>query len=186
MTEQNLPTVLNGIFTDNSTPDAVFSALLPALGEVLQCDRIFLYLRHPQTRIGKTPYCWRRSQEYPDVSNSDWKEEPKSLPLEDPLFAAALGTEASIFVEDVQTASPQVLNKEFEQKNFGHRALIHAHLCHNGELWGVLQPCVFQHPRVWTDFDRFVVHEVTERITLLAVDYITQHRSTMNFQPFPN
>ncbi|MCL1463962.1 GAF domain-containing protein [Argonema galeatum] len=172
MTDQTLPTVLEKILSDSSTPDAVFSALLPALGEVLKCDRIFLYLYNPQKQLGKVAYCWRRSPEYPDVTEFNWKKEPASLPLEDPLFAAALRTEPSVFVEDVETASPKVVNKDFEQKNFGHRALVHAHLCQDGLLWGILQPCVFGQPRVWTEFDRFVIATITEKIAPLAVTYI--------------
>ena len=172
MADQALPTVLEKILATDSKPDAVFSALLPALGEVLQCDRCFLYLRNPQTKIGKIPYCWRLSEQYPDVTDSDWKEEPESLPNEDPLFAAALRTEKSIFVEDVETANPEVVNLDFEQKNFGHRALIHAHLCQDGHLWGILQPCIFGQPRVWTEYDHSVITQLENKITPLAVAYI--------------
>jgi GAF domain-containing protein len=172
MTEQALPEVLEKIFATSREPDAVFSALLPALCEVLKCDRCFLYLRNPHTRIGRTPYCWLRSPQYPDVSTAEWVKEPESLPKEDPLFAAALRTDASIFVEDVETASPEVVNRDFEAENFGHRALVHAHLCHDGMLWGVLQPCVFGQPRVWSEFDRSVMAQVTEKATPLAVAYV--------------
>ena len=170
-----LPIVLEQILSNN-TPDTVFAALLPALGEVLQCERIFLYLRDPQTHIGKAAYCWCRSPEYPDVSDSEWKQEPESLASEDPLWAAAMRTEPSIFVEDVETASPQVVNKAFEQKNFGHRALIHAHLRCDGQLWGILQPCVFGKPRVWTEADRSIIGAVTEKLTPLAVSYVKTAR----------
>lgn len=170
MTDQ-LPTVLENILAD-SAPDAVFSALLPALCNVLQCDRCFLYLRNPQTHTGKTAYCWLRSPQYPDVTDSDWNKEPASLPKEDPLFAAALRTEESIFVEDVETANPEVVNLAFEQKNFGHRALVHSHLCQDDMLWGILQPCVFGKPRVWTEFDRSVIAQVEKKITPLAVAYV--------------
>ena len=170
--QQNLPSVIEEVFRKNNQPDAVFSALLPALGEVLKCDRIFLYLRNPQTKIGKTPFCWRRSSEYPDVTTSDWQKEPESLADEDPLFAAALHTKPSVFVEDVETANPAVVNKDFEHKSFGHRALIHAHLCENDSLWGILQPEIFGQPRTWTEFDYFVIDEVTKRITPLVIDYV--------------
>ncbi len=172
MKDSAIPVVIEKILNDDSTPDAVFSNLLPALGEVLQCDRCFLYLRHPQTQIGKVVYCWCRSCEYPDVTDSNWKQEPKSLALEDPLWAAAMRTEASIFVEDVETASPLVVNKDFERKNFGHRALVHAHLCCDGQLWGILQPSVFGQPRVWTESDRCIIATVTEKLTPLAVTYV--------------
>ena len=174
-----IPPVLDKIFSEDSTPDAVFSALLPALGEVLQCDRIFLYLRDPHTSIGKVPYCWRRTQEYPNILDADWKKEPESLPKEDPLFAAALHTKPSVFVEDVETANPEVVNKAFEQKEFGHRALVHAHLCKDNLLWGILQPCVFGQPRVWTPEDRSIMTTVTEKLTPLAVAYILAAKSSI-------
>ena len=172
MLDQSLPAVLLKVLENNQEPDVVFSALMPALGEVLQSDRCFLYLRDPITRIGKVSYCWCRSSEFPEIFDADWKPEPESLAKEDPMFAAALQTEPSIFVEDVETASPEIVNKAFEHKTFGHRALIHAHLCLDGQLWGILQPCVFNQPRVWNDFDRFVISQVTEKITPLAVAYM--------------
>lgn len=162
----------HNFLSDSKTADAVFSALVPALGDVLNCDRVFLYLRNPETQMGKVPYCWRRNSNYPEVRDAEWKKEPESLGGEDPLFTAALRAEPSIFVEDVETANPQVVNKDFEAKEFGHRALIHAHLCSDGLLWGVLQPCVFARPRVGTDFDRQVIAAVTEKISPLAVDFV--------------
>ena len=172
MSNPTLPATLKNILVASSEPDAIFSALLPALGEVLQCDRCFLYLRNPQTRIGKVPYCWLRAPQYPTVLDAEWKPEPESLPEEDPLFAAALRTEVSIFVEDVETADPRVVNLAFEQREFGHRALVHAHLCQAGQLWGILQPCVFDQPRIWTEFDRSVITQVEQQITSLAVAYV--------------
>ena len=172
MNNRSLTEILDKISVADSEPDAVFTALLPALGEALQCDRCFLYLHSPDTGRGKVAYCWRRSSEYPDVTEYGWKQEPESLPDEDPLFAAALRTEPSVFVEDVETASPEVVNKAFEQKTFGHRALIHAHLCEDGKMWGILQPCVFGQPRVWTDEDRAIIATVTEKIAPLAVAYV--------------
>ncbi len=38
-------TTIDKIFSIHQEPLAVFTALLPAMGEVLQCDRIFLYLQ---------------------------------------------------------------------------------------------------------------------------------------------
>jgi GAF domain-containing protein len=172
MSDQIWSEFCHKFLSDSKTEDAVFSALVPALGEVLNCDRVFLYLRNPETQTGKVPYCWRRNSNYPEVRDAEWKKEPEYLGEEDPLFAAALRTEPSIFVEDVETANPVVVNKDFEAKEFGHRALIHAHLCVDGLLWGVLQPCIFDRPRVWTDFDREVIAAVTEKISPLAVAFV--------------
>ena len=57
----------------------------------------------------------------PDTSTDDWERE-QEWEKEDPLFAAALRTEPSIFVEDIETASPTLLNLEFERKYLKHRA----------------------------------------------------------------
>jgi GAF domain-containing protein len=172
MTDFTLPETLQSILDKQSTPDSIFSALLPALGEVLQCDRCFLYLRNPQTKLGKVAYCWRRNQEIPYIIHADWKLEPASLPEEDPLFAAALQAKPSIYVEDVDTASPQTLNKEYEKKNFGHQALIHAHLRQDGQLWGILQPCVFGHPRVWSEFDHAIITQLENLLPPLVIAYV--------------
>lgn len=167
-----IPENLQNILDKYSEPDAMFAALLPALGEILQCDRVFLYLRNPQTKMGKVDYCWRLNSDIPLVKDKDWKPEPADLPEKDPLFAAALRTEPSIFVEDVETADPKVLNREFERSEFGHRALIHAHLCWENQLWGVLQPCIYGNKRVWSESDRAVINQVVSKIVPLAVAYV--------------
>lgn len=157
------------------SPEAVFTALMPALGERLGCDRIFLYLRDPQQCLGRVPFYWRRDQSIPEVYDPDWKPEPSGLTAEDPMFRAAVATQPSIFVEDVETASPEIVNRDFEAKTFGHRALIHAHLCQNDQLWGILQPAVFGQPRVWSQSDRDLIEITIDRITPLAVDYVSHH-----------
>jgi len=172
---QTFPSRLQAIVESNDEPDAIFAALLPALVEVLNCDRCFLYLRNPETRMGKATHCWRRSDQYPNILDPDWKEEPASLPDDDPLFAAALRAEPSVYVEDVETAGPTVVNRAFEQENFGHRALIHAHLRQDGQLWGILQPCVFNQPRIWTDDDRSLMTQLEQKITPLAIHYVQTH-----------
>lgn len=163
---------LQAILKSEAAPDDIFAALLPALGEILQCDRCFFYLRNPQTQLGKVPFCWRRNLDIPNIFDADWQLEPKSLD-QDPLFTAALKAEPSIYVEDVETADPQLVNRAFERENFGHRALIHAHLRQDGLLWGILQPCIFGLPRIWTASDRAVMTEVEQAITPLAIAYVT-------------
>lgn len=118
MTQQELPSALNNILESSQKPDALFSALLPAIGDFLQSDRCFLYLHNPQNNLGRVAFCWIRTPDVPTVYNEDWAAQPPSVTDEDPMFAAALRAEPSIFVEDVETADSQVLNREFEQKNF--------------------------------------------------------------------
>lgn len=174
--DKDFPPSIAQVFTEAQTPEALFSALMPVLGESLDCDRCFLYLRDPQTRMGRVPFCWFRDASIPKVYDKQWKVEPETLPLEDPMFAAALRTDPSITVNDVETVSTGVLNRQFEQKSFGHRALIHAHLCHQNRLWGVLQPCVFNSPKNWSDEEQQLVEQVVRLITPHAIHYVETHK----------
>ncbi|MEP1058210.1 MULTISPECIES: GAF domain-containing protein [Cyanophyceae] len=167
-----LPASLANVLATTSTPETLFNALMPALGDYLACDRCFLYLREPNTRLGRVPFYWVRHADIPTVYDEDWKLEPPSLPDDDPMFAAALRTEPSIVVDDVEAASADTLNKQFEQENFGHRALIHAHICCEGQLWGVLQPSVFGQPRHWTQTAQEAIDQVVQAITPSAVAYV--------------
>lgn len=128
--------------------------LVENVGRHLNADRCFLYIRKPEQGIGRVAFCWRRDSTIPDAIGPDWGNDSDELPNKDPLIRAALHTEPSVYVDDVETAPPTVLNRDFEAKNFGHRALIHAHVVEGNTLWGVLQPCLFGQPRHWTAGDR--------------------------------
>jgi GAF domain-containing protein len=162
---------LQKILESADRAEDAFSRMLPALGEFLGCDRCFLYLRNPATAMGKVIHCWCRSPQIPKIVDLDWKMEPDTL-KNDPLFVAALRTDPSVFVEDVETANPEVVNREFEHENFGHRALIHAHLCENQQLWGILQPSVFGQPKAWSQADQIAIEQVVAQLTPLAVTYV--------------
>ena len=170
MTLIPLPQPIKAAFSEYSEPEAIFQAVLPAVCEMLQTDRCFLMVRNPQTRLYRV-FCWRRSNELPDETTLKWEKE-QEWEQYDPLFAAALRADDSIFVEDIETAGAAVLNVEFERKNFGHRALIHAHLRQDGQLWGILEPCIFGHPRVWSEFDRALTIQVVEQLTPIVLEYV--------------
>lgn len=163
---------IQNIFESSDNLEIILPPLLSLIGEQLQCDRCFIYLRHPSTGMGKVPSCWCRTPDIPKILDANWKPEPASLADEDPMFAAALRAEPSLFIEDVETAKPEVLNRTFERENFGHRALIHSHLRQNGELWGVLQPCVFEHPRHWSVPDRCFITAIEQQILPFAIAYV--------------
>ena len=40
----------------------------------------------------------------------------------------------------METANPEIVNQEFERKEFGHRAHKSSHNRWDGQLWGILQP----------------------------------------------
>lgn len=178
MVQITLPRAVSEALSSSTDATTVFQHLLPALGHYLQCDRCFLYLRDPQTRYGQAAFCWCRSDAYPDVSEAEWKQEPESLAAEDPQFAAALRTAPSLFIEDVETADPVVVNQEFERTHFGHRALIHGHICQGDQLWGILQPCVFGQPRPWTSTERSMIEALLPQLVPLAIAYVMANRPT--------
>lgn len=157
-----------------ANPTEAFDDILPKLGNALDCDRVFLYLRSPQHNIGRVPFCWRRNDTVPLIYNEDWNPEPADLADRDPMFAAALRAEPSRFIADVETADPAIVNAAFEAEQFGHRALIHAHLCEREQLWGILQPCVFGQPRAWSDADHRLIERAVQWLTPLAIEYVNQ------------
>jgi GAF domain-containing protein len=154
-------------------PEMLFMALMPAIGIYLDSDRCFLFLRNPNTSLGKVAFCWIRNDQIPMIQDEGWKLDAASLSERDPMYAAALRAEPSIVIEDVETASPDILNKEFESKSFGHRALIHAHICHERELWGILQPSIFGSPRHWTQLEQQAIAQIVEAITPCVITYVS-------------
>lgn len=166
---QPFPATLDAVFARHHEPESLFQALLPAICNVLNTDRCFLEVRQPNRRLYRD-FCWRRSSEFPDFSTDGWQPENR-WEEEDPLFAAALRAAPSIFVEDVETADPEVLNLAFERRYFGHRALVHAHICQRDVLYGILQPCVFGKPRLWSEFDRAVIDGLVDRLKPFVIQY---------------
>lgn len=158
----------------SQTPEAILNEAVRLVGEALHADRCFLCVRNPATRQSRIAFVWRRDETVPDVrpEHREWVDETP-LPAEDPLYAAALAGRPSVYVNDVEAAPPGVLNRDFEARTFGHRALVHAHLVENGELWGILQPCVFGQPRTWTDADRFVIETVLPKLAPVVRAFVT-------------
>jgi GAF domain-containing protein len=137
--------------TLSDAPVEALTETVRLVGETLRADRCFLYVRQPAQRQGRTAFCWRRTEAVPDAILPQYKPDTTDLPAEDPLIRAGLAGKPSVFVDDVETAGPDVLNRDFEARNLGHRALIHAHIHDADGLWGILQPSVFGQPRPWTE-----------------------------------
>ncbi|HEY9630686.1 MAG TPA: GAF domain-containing protein [Coleofasciculaceae cyanobacterium] len=165
-----LPIAISAIFAEG-TPDQICAALMPALCQLLECDRCFLYLRQPQTGQGRITHCYSRSPEFPNLVGATWIEEG-DVAAKDPLMAIAFRTPSAVFVEDIETAGAETVNLAYEQEGFGHRALIHAPIYYAGQLYGILEPCVFGQPRVWTDRDRQITALVQEKLSHLIPDLL--------------
>lgn len=168
----DLLTLLNG----DAAPEALLAELMPALGKALACDRCVLFLRDPHSRRSRATHAWQRKPEYAlDREDKGWREEPASLAADDPMFAEALRNPAAIFIEDVTTADPAVLNRDYELKHFRHHALVHAPLYHEGLMYGILEPCAMEAPRAWTAADRELVAMVQAKIAPAAAAYVARH-----------
>lgn len=173
-TTDTLPAAIDALLTEGRTPDDRLSQVVQTVGMALDADRCFLYVRQPDQERGRTAFCWRRNNQIPDRNTiqPDWQLDTTDLPAEDPLIRAGLAMKPSVYVDDVETATPDVLNRRFEQETFGHRALIHAHIQQDGQLWGILQPCVFGKPRHWTDDEKAQIEAILPRLQPVIAAYV--------------
>lgn len=169
--DQNLIALLDG-WDDHDRP---FDALMAVLGKSLDCDRCLLFLRQPSTGLSRMTHAWSRKPEF-DLVRKDrgWQPESPNLVADDPMFAEALRNPNALYIDDIKTADPALVNEAFERENFGHRALIHAPIYHDHQMYGILEPCVFAVPRRWTDRDRNTVEFVQDKIAPLVARYVAQ------------
>jgi GAF domain-containing protein len=169
--EQKIPTVLEDLFSNSQSTEALLTQLMPILCQVMDCERCLLFLRDPVTKMGACTHSYSARPEYP-YPTSDWALESPTLAQDDPLFAEALRNPEALYVEDVENADPSVLNLAFEREYFAHSALIHAPIYAEGAMYGILEPCNFKKPRVWTVFDRTVTAWLQTKLAPLIVEYV--------------
>ena len=167
-----LPDAIDALLDKNATADKILTEAVRIVGETLRADRSFLYVRQPGQKRGRTAFCWRKDDTIPDAIQPDWQPDTTDLPQEDPLIRAGLNGQPSRYVDDVKTAMPDVLNQNFERKTFGHRALIHAHIQQDGQLWGILQPCIFGHPRHWTDDEKAGIEAILPKLQPVIAEFV--------------
>ena len=164
---------LRALLDGDAEPDELLGALMPALSAALACDRCALFLREPESRQSRMTHAWQRKPEYALAhADRDWQVESESLVEDDPMFAVALRDPAALYIEDVLAADPALVNGPYEVEHFGHRALVHAPIYHDGLMVGILEPCVMGAPRVWSQTDRTIVVEVQARIAPVAAAYV--------------
>jgi len=172
MTTTSLPEAIDRLLAQAQLPETTLNQIVEEVANALNADRCFLYVRQPDQHHGRIAFCWCRDETIPNVIQPDWQEDTTDLPEEDPLFRAAITLKPSVYVDDVETAGPDVLNREFEHKTFGHRALIHAHITWEGELWGILQPCLFGQPRHWTDDEKRQIEAILPKLQPVIEQFV--------------
>ncbi|MGA0557367.1 GAF domain-containing protein [Larkinella sp. VNQ87] len=169
-----LPTIIEEILRVGQNPAEILNQVVQAVGTTLNADRCFLYVRQPDQGRGRIAFCWRKNKDIPDKNTiqPNWQPDIDDLPTKEPLIRAGLAMKPSVYVDDVETAGPEVLNRQFEQETFGHRALIHAHIQRDHQLWGVLQPCLFGHPRHWTDQEKAQIEAILPRLQPVIAAFV--------------
>ena len=174
----NLPSPLDTIFADTENLSVFFERLTIGLVELLKCDRCYIYIRDPRFHSYQIPYCYCARPEVPNIVKPQTSTESHLLKA-DPLFAAALNCEPSIFIEDTsKTQDDRFFQLHFDegdsyskQQYLEPKAIVQAHICLGNELWGIIQASQFDRPRPWTKFDRSTISIVTDRITPLVSMY---------------
>lgn len=169
-----LPAAIDTVLMKGYTSEKTLNKVVQTVALALNADRCFLYVRQPDRQRGRIAFQWRSNASIPDVIQPDWQADTTELPQEDPLFRAAIELRPSVYVDDVETAGPDVLNQAFERKIFGHRALIHAHIQMDEQLWGILQPCVFGQPRHWTDEEKAQLEAILPRLQPIIAQFVAE------------
>lgn len=171
-TDLLLPAELEHVFAIKQ-PDALLTALMPTLCQVWQCERCFLCLRDPATTLTRITHSFCTREDRENLIEADWLPEDEAI-LNDPLMILAFETAEAVYVEDVETADASVVNLAYEQQVFKNRALIHAPIYVKGNLYGILEPCLFDQPRVWSDYDRWITVQMQQRLGKWVLRYLIE------------
>ena len=164
MDQSKLALVEAMLHEKSQSSEDILNKIVAKIGESLNVDRCFICVRDPSKKRCRTAFVWRRNDSIPDdYSQKKWIEE-SSFVNDDPLYQAALACRPSLYIPDVSKASSEILNQDFENSFFGHKALIHAHIVKNGQLWGTLEPSVFDSPREWTDDEKIFIESLLPRL----------------------
>lgn len=160
--------------------DEKLSQLMKLYAQALDCERCILYCRQPDLRRATTTHAWWSpdSDEYAVTWESwfspEWVDEgPPNAP--DPLYAAALESPEAVYIDDIENDTSGLVNLEFEAPTFGHRALIHAPIYHEGKMYGILEPSVFGKPREWRAEDRAITAWAQEQLGPMVAQYVAEH-----------
>lgn len=167
--------MMNAILdSQDETTEQILTKVVQKVAEVLKADRCFIDVRDPSQERSLMAFEWGHSNsEINDFPLMKWIDE-KSFSKADPLYHAALACQPSIYVDDIETASPSILDREFEKRFCGHRALIHAHIVKDGQLWGILEPCVFDHSRQWTEDERQFIESLLPPLADHVIKFVNK------------
>ncbi|PZD70734.1 hypothetical protein C1752_09743 [Acaryochloris thomasi RCC1774] len=168
----DLPQSLTAALQNSRDPNSVLTALMPVVVKELRCDRCFLFVRAPLQRLTRITHGYSRETRWPTMVQSTWSPESQALNQKDPLTASAYRSSQAHFIGDIESAPTGTLDLALERSVFRHRALIHAPIYQGNVFYGILEPCVFETPRIWTRRDRKITTELQERLGPWIVRYL--------------
>jgi len=172
----SIPADLKALFEDTSDYDAVMGRLMEVYGKAVSSDRCLLFLYNWDRNLSRCTHAWEAKPEYAlHRRDAGWEEIPANIATEDPMFGEALHNPEALYIDNVRTADPNLVNAEYELEHFQHHSLIHAPLLEDGVLWGILEPCTIAEPYTWTDHDRAVTAWTQEKLLPLAKAYVAAH-----------
>lgn len=170
-----IPAELRALFADSpdtDDTDAVFARLVEVYGRIVGADRCVLFLYWPPEGLAAMTHAWQARPHWALASRSrQWRPLPADMAQQDPMYALALVDPRPLYIDDIESADPKLVNRAYESEHFGHRALIHAPLLEvaaGGRLWGVLEPCTMTAPRAWSARDKAITAWVQARALALA------------------
>ena len=171
MSDELIPESLLCWTNSNAAFDTKLAALMKIYAQAIDCPRCVLFLRQPERHMSRYAYGWWCDERYALVYKNEWTKEG-NLAEVDPMYGLAMDDPDAIYIDDIETAPSDLLNVEFERKHFGHRALVHAPVYYQGKFYGILEPCVFDTPRIWSEADRAITTWTQARIGPLAAEYV--------------
>jgi GAF domain-containing protein len=163
------------ILERKSTPDEMLTALMPALARALDCERCIMFLRDPKTNRGRAVHRWASKPAFAlQREDRGWQPNPPNLADDDPMYAEALVNPEALYIDDIETAGPAILDLDYERKYFGHRALVHAPVYHEGEMYGVLEPSSMVKPRKWSAADKALIAAVQKKLGPIVAAFVRE------------
>jgi GAF domain-containing protein len=164
---------IRAILASDATADQKLTALMPALAKALNCERCVMFLRDPKTHRGRAVHRWAAKPEFAlRREDRGWELMPATLLDDDPMYAEAMTNPEALYIDDIETADPALVNTAYEKEHFGHCGLVHAPVYHQGEMYGVLEPSSMMKPRKWSDADRALVAAVQARIGPVVAAFV--------------
>ncbi|MBE9065445.1 hypothetical protein IQ260_02125 [Leptolyngbya cf. ectocarpi LEGE 11479] len=112
---------------------------------------------------------WARSDRYSALLDDSWHFDDQRL-ADSPLFASAMATEYSVFIENVDAKSETL--RTVDPFVRGEQALVQGHISKRGQLWGILRICVFDRPRPWMQFDHSLIIHTVQKLVPTVINYV--------------